>query len=104
METTDISRRRLLKGSGAAWAGLNMLQVAGPSQAFAQAGGDVIPWLDQPGTNLNPMNVWNLLKWEDLNTWLTPAQSFVNIKHYEMPTISEANWRLNVTGLVRRPL
>ena len=35
MEHRDVSRRTLLKGGGAALAGLS-LQVAGPGRAFAQ--------------------------------------------------------------------
>ena len=49
MEHQDISRRTLLKGGGAALAGLTVLRVAGPAHAFGQSGGQVIPWLDQPG-------------------------------------------------------
>ena len=45
----DMSRRTLLKGGGAALAGLSALQVAGPAHAFPGGPGEeVIPWLDQP--------------------------------------------------------
>src|ERR671925_567718 len=45
----DMSRRTLLKGGGAAFAGLSVMRVAGPAHAFPGGpGGEVIPWLDQP--------------------------------------------------------
>ena len=53
MLNPDVSRRDLLKG-GAAMTGLSVLQVAGPERAFGQAGGQVIPWLDQPAANPAP--------------------------------------------------
>ena len=54
MVSQDFSRRSLLKGGGAAFAGLTVLQVAGPAPAFAQAGEEVVPWLDQPAPNPVP--------------------------------------------------
>jgi hypothetical protein len=53
--------------------GLSVLQVAGPERAFGQAGGQVIPWLDQPAANPAPPEVvGKLLDWEALNSWTTP--------------------------------
>jgi len=75
----------MLKGGGAALAGLSVMQVAGPARAFPgqqdqdeqiawiddqadssealHSGGQVIPWLDQPGPNPVPGGVGNLLIW-----------------------------------------
>jgi hypothetical protein len=52
----DMSRRALLKGGGAALAGLSALQAAGPAHAFPGGGfGEVvIPWLDQPPSRRFP--------------------------------------------------
>jgi hypothetical protein len=42
-----MSRRTLLKGGGAAFAGLSVINVAGPAHAFPGGPGEeVIPWLD----------------------------------------------------------
>ena len=50
-----MSRRTLLKGGGAAVAGLSVLRVAGPAHAFPGGPGDeVIPWLDQPAAEPGP--------------------------------------------------
>ncbi|HYO83585.1 MAG TPA: molybdopterin-dependent oxidoreductase, partial [Bryobacteraceae bacterium] len=104
MGITDVSRRDLLKGGGAGWLGLSALQLAGPAKVFGQASGEVIPWLDQPPPSPFPESVGNLLRWEAVDAWLTPAQNFFFVNHYGQPTLSEATWRLNVTGLVERPL
>lgn len=101
----NISRRALLKGSGAAFAGLANLQVAGPTQAFGQFGEEVIPWLDQPPPPaLPPAIVGNLLVWETLDSWLTPPNNFFYVRHYGQPDgLDESSWRVNIGGLVARP-
>jgi hypothetical protein len=114
MEHFDLSRRSLLKGTGALLAGATVLQVGSPASAFAgddsgDAGGDdvvvddivlgaespvpsgdVIPWLDQPEHVPPPAQgvVGNLLKWEDLNSFVTPADNFFTVKHYDLPTLA----------------
>jgi DMSO/TMAO reductase YedYZ molybdopterin-dependent catalytic subunit len=104
MERQDISRRKLLKGGGAGLAGLTVLQVAGPTQVLGQTTGDVIPWLDQPPGNPVPAIVGNLLRWEDLDTRLTPAQNFFYVNHYGVPRdLDEASWRIEISGLVAQP-
>jgi hypothetical protein len=43
----DMSRRTLLKGGGAALAGLTALRVSGPAHAFpGHPDEQVLPWLD----------------------------------------------------------
>ena len=95
MSNQDVSRRTLLKGGGAALAGLTVLRVAGPAhafpghtgqqervpwdddqsdaaQAFVDPGGQVIPWLDQPPPNPVPQITGNLLQWEAARLLSTP--------------------------------
>ena len=104
MESQDLSRRTLLKGGGAALAGLTVLRVAGPAQAFGHPGDEVIPWLDQPAPNPIPDNVGNLLKWEALDSWLTPTNNFFFVNHYGQPGgLDESTWRVGIAGLVARP-
>jgi DMSO/TMAO reductase YedYZ molybdopterin-dependent catalytic subunit len=121
----DVSRRTLLKGSGAALAGLTMLQVAGPAHAFpghrdvddehddksgdgprlGRPGDEVIPWLDQPPPFPFPDFGGNQLKWEDLETWLTPTNQFHYVNHFGTPPdLDESTWRVGIEGLVARPL
>src|SRR5215208_4783266 len=103
MEIEDMDRRTLLKGGGAAFAGLTVLQVAGPTAAFPGDPGteEVLPWLDQPPDP--PFTIPNQLKWENLVTWLTPADNFFVVSHYNQPALKAADWRLRIGGLVERP-
>ena len=105
MENLDISRRALLKGGAAAFGGLTMLRVAGPTEAFGQSGEEVIPWLDQPPSPaLPPAIVGNLLVWETLDSWLTPPSNFFYVRHYGQPEgLDESSWHVNIEGLVARP-
>ena len=90
----NISRRSLLKGGSAAGTALTVMHLAGPSQAFGQPGEKVLPWLEQPAANPIPASVGNLLQWESLESWLTPANDFFFVKHFEMPAIDPLDWRL----------
>ena len=103
MNSHDLSRRTLLKGGGAAFAGLTVVRVAGPAHAFPGRPGTetVIPWLDQPPDP--PFPIPNQLRWEELDSWLTPADDFFVVSHYDEPVLSAQAWRLAVGGLVARP-
>jgi DMSO/TMAO reductase YedYZ molybdopterin-dependent catalytic subunit len=101
-----VTRRRLLKQGGSAVAGLSVLRLAGPAHAFQTpvGGGEVIPWLDQLEPNPAPEAIVRQLDWEQLNSWLTPADQHFVIKHYNEPTLAEADYQLEVSGLVRQPM
>lgn len=45
-----------------------------------------------------------LLRWEELDSWITPNDKFFTIKHFGQPTIDLQMWRLDVAGLVQQPL
>ncbi|MGZ8647758.1 MAG: molybdopterin-dependent oxidoreductase [Solirubrobacteraceae bacterium] len=79
-----------------------MLRVAGPAHAFPGEPGEeeVLPWLDQPSDP--PFPIPNQLKWEDLDSWLTPADRFFVVSHYNQPSLNAADWRLRIGGLVNR--
>jgi DMSO/TMAO reductase YedYZ molybdopterin-dependent catalytic subunit len=104
MVNQEMSRRTLLKGGGAAFAGLTTIHVAGPAQAFpGHPGDEVIPWLDQPAPNPVPQIAQRQLVWEELDSWLTPADEFFIISHYNTPALDQATHRLDIAGLVARP-
>jgi DMSO/TMAO reductase YedYZ molybdopterin-dependent catalytic subunit len=105
MEIQDMDRRAVLKGGGAAFAGLTVLRVAGPAHAFPGEPGEeeVIPWLDQPPEPPPGVTLPNLLKWEKLDSWRTPANNFFVVSHYNQPVLKAADWRLRIGGLVARP-
>jgi DMSO/TMAO reductase YedYZ molybdopterin-dependent catalytic subunit len=104
MVEQEMSRRTLLKGGGAALAGLSALQVAGPAHAFpGQAGEEVIPWLDQPPKPPFPGDP-KFLKWEQLDSFFTDPNNFFIVSHYGDQTIDPATYSLAIDGLVARPL
>jgi DMSO/TMAO reductase YedYZ molybdopterin-dependent catalytic subunit len=105
MVNQELSRRTLLKGGGAALAGLTTVHVAGPAHAFPghHPGDEVIPWLDQPAPNPVPQIAQRQLVWEELDSWLTPADEFFIISHYDTPVLSQATHSLGIGGLVARP-
>ena len=61
-------------------------------------------WLDQPPANPSGGVVVNLQPWETLIAGQTPTEKFFQVAHYNKPVIDEKAWKLEVTGLVRRPL
>ncbi len=105
MTFSPISRRTLLQQGSAAVAGLSVLRVAGPTYAFqTPIAGEVIPWLDQPEPNPAPEAIVRQLEWEQLDSWITPNDQFFVIKHFNEPTLDEADWRLEISGLVDQPI
>ena len=123
MDQREISRRSVLQG-GVALAGLALLgsklpAFASESQATGQhaiwpgqvalsfptrPGEEVLPWLDQPAPNPVPDILGNPLHWETLDSWITPNDEFFTVKHYNLPAIDPAAWRLEIHGLVQHPL
>src|SRR3954453_6599779 len=99
--TNDLQRRMVL---GGAVAGAAMLS----GGAFAQPGVNpvVIPWSDQPPPVPPPLAsvIKGQSRWEDLDGWITPNDRFFSIAHYNRPVIDEKAWRLDVTGMVGKPL
>lgn len=128
MEQQDFSRRALLRGGGAALAGLS-LQVTDPvhalarepgqdrqdawddhppdpSESLGQPGDVVIPWLDQPPPFPFPGGAGDQLVWEELDSWLIPPEKFHFVTHYGVPDgldAAAAKWRVGISGLVARP-
>jgi DMSO/TMAO reductase YedYZ molybdopterin-dependent catalytic subunit len=104
VEGPEVSRRTLLKGGGAAAAGLTAVRVAGPAHAFpGQPDEEVIPWLDQPAPNPVPDVIVRQLDWEALDSRITPPDQFFVINHYGQPDLNAQDWQLDIGGLVARP-
>jgi DMSO/TMAO reductase YedYZ molybdopterin-dependent catalytic subunit len=104
MDTGDVPRRKFVLQGSAALAGLTVLHASFLARAFpSRPGEEVIAWTDQPSANPKPQAVKNLLRWEELNSWLTPNDKFFGVSHYNWPVIDEKAWTLEVGGLVKRP-
>jgi DMSO/TMAO reductase YedYZ molybdopterin-dependent catalytic subunit len=100
-----VSRRVLLQQGGASLAALSFLSSPALAQALRlQPGEEVIPWLDRPAENPVPEIVGNQLEWEDLDSWTTPNDAFFYVAHHGQPEIDARSWRLQLGGMVQRPL
>ena len=63
-----------------------------------------MPWLDQLAANPVPEVIKTQLVWEDLDSWMTPNDKFFSIAHFDRPTIDASTWKLEIDGLVKKPL
>lgn len=104
MNELHSTRRELLARGGSAAVGLALLHAPGLALAFpARAGEELVPWLDPPPEPPPPFANSNLLRWPELDSWITPTAKFFRIEHYKVPEIDPARWRLEVGGRVRKP-
>jgi DMSO/TMAO reductase YedYZ molybdopterin-dependent catalytic subunit len=101
----ETSRRQFVVQGGAAVSGLALINTPFLARAFpSRKGEEVVPWLDPPAENPAPDAVRHLLRWEDLDGWVTPTDEFFAVNHYNWPVIDAQAWTLGVEGSVGRPL
>ena len=100
----QLQRRDFIVKGSAALAALAMFQ-AQFAQAFPSRPGEtVVPWLDQPAENPVPEIIKTQLVWEDLDSWVTPNNKFFSIAHFDRPIIDGNAWKLEIDGLVNKPM
>ena len=91
------SRREFVVASSATIAAWTALQSSILAHAFpSQPGETVLPWLDQPPENPVPEVVANQLRWEDLDSWMTPNEQvlqYLPITTARSSTPRTGNWR-----------
>jgi DMSO/TMAO reductase YedYZ molybdopterin-dependent catalytic subunit len=68
--------------------------------AMAEDGGQMIPFLDSRPFNPEKPT----LKWDELTTWMTPKDQRFRVGHYGFPDVDTANYKLEIKGLVNKPL
>lgn len=92
-----MTRREALRAGMAATA---FMFLARPLEALGAeaAKGEVIPFLD-PQVVGRPM-----LKWQDLDSWITPNEKVFAVSHYGTPTVDASKWSLEISGLVKKPV
>ena len=100
----EIHRRGFVIGSSAALAAMAMLRVSQAGALPSRSGETVVPWLDQPPPNTDPNGTKSTLIWEQLDSWITPNDKFFGIAHFNWPEIDAAKWKLEIDGLVKKPL
>jgi DMSO/TMAO reductase YedYZ molybdopterin-dependent catalytic subunit len=95
-----LSRRAMLRGSAALAAlALAHFPLARFGFADSEEGATLLPFLDpQPADPKRPM-----LRWQDLEKWLTPTDDVFAVSHYGTASVDADSWRLEVTGLVKKP-
>lgn len=42
--------------------------------------------------------------WEKLDSWITPTERFFNVAHFDRLQLNESDWRLEIGGLVKKPM
>jgi DMSO/TMAO reductase YedYZ molybdopterin-dependent catalytic subunit len=100
----NLPRRDFIVQGSATLAALAVFQ-SRFAQAFpSRAGETVIPWLDRTPPNEDPNGTKNLLDWEGLDSWITPNDKFFGIIHFEWPVIDASTWKLEIDGLVKKPM
>ena len=111
IEVTDPSRRELLRLS-LLTLGFATTAVPGFPAAWFQEGETVIPFTDvpdtfawrRPGAEPNPGQNVLAQDLRNLRSWKTPMDDHFTVLHYGVATIDAAAYRLQVAGLVERPL
>lgn len=100
-----LQRRDFLIQGGAALVGMAGFYFSRSAAAFPTRSGEtVIGWLDQPAANPVPQVIQSQLVWEDLGSWITPNDKFFSIAHFDRPKIDPNAWKLEIDGLVKKPM
>jgi DMSO/TMAO reductase YedYZ molybdopterin-dependent catalytic subunit len=100
----QLPRRDFIIKGSAALAALAVFQ-SRFAQAFpSRAGETVVPWLDKLAENPVPEVIKTQLVWEDLDSWVTPNDKFFSIAHFDRPVIDANAWKLEIDGLVNKPM
>jgi DMSO/TMAO reductase YedYZ molybdopterin-dependent catalytic subunit len=95
---SKFSRREVLAGLGGmalCMAGLPFRGLAFPPE---QPGEEAVAFLGIPRTGENRLD------WETLSDWLTPQDQVFNVQHYGVPEFNDKNFKLEITGLVAKPM
>lgn len=109
----EISRRELLRQAGLVTVGLAVTPVAGWPSTWFRANEIIVPFTDVPPgftgrrmTNPEPVPGANLSAQDmrKLTSWITPVEDYFVVSHYGYPQLDAASHRLQIHGLVDRPL
>ena len=97
----DVSRREMLKQAGLVSVGLAVTPVPGWPASWFKQEGTVVPFTDMANYRGASRMAQDL---RELTSWLTPTEDFFSIGHYGTPEVDASAYRLQVTGLVERPI
>ena len=97
----DVSRREMLKQAGLVSVGLAATPVPGWPASWFKQEVTVVPFTDMANYRGASRMAKDL---RELTSWLTPTEDFFSIGHYGTPEVDASAYRLQVTGLVERPI
>ncbi len=100
---STLQRREFLVTGGAALAALAVFQSRFAEAFPSRSGESVIAWTDQPPAGADPCCDTQLV-WEELDSWMTPNSKFFVVSHFDRPVIDANAWKLEVDGLVSKPM
>ena len=110
---SDLTRRELLRRAGLVTVGLAVTPVPGwPAEWFAQEF-QVVPFTDVPenftglrGGDPGPLPGQQRVAQDlrKLTERVTPTEDYFAVAHYGYPEVDASRWRLQITGLVERPI
>src|SRR4051812_18461324 len=102
--TTRSTRRDMLKGT-LALAGLGLIGIPEWVLPVLAQGDTVVPFLDFPERVItNPAPDRRIIDIRTINGPFTPKDQWFTTQHYGHPKVDVATYRLQVSGLVDRPL
>jgi Sulfite oxidase and related enzymes len=98
-KTQNHSRREFLTGG---IGGIALCMAGIPFRAFAfpsqKPDEEPVPFIGMPRTGEKSLD------WETLTDWLTPQEQAFNVQHYGIPEFDAKDFKLEITGLVARPM
>ncbi len=100
---STLQRREFLVNGGAALAAFAVFQSRFAAAFPSRSGETVIAWTDQPPAATDPCCDTQLV-WEELDSWVTPNSKFFVVSHFDRPVIDADSWKLEVDGLVNKPM
>ena len=96
-----ISRREVIRRGGAVAAAATVFPTDFAERlAQISSQDDVIPWTNAPPAGGRA----NTLDWQALDSWVTPTEQLFSVGHYGTPELDGEAWRLEITGMVDRPM
>ncbi len=100
IQTNRLSRRELFSKASASTVAVLLSQFALPELVFPgeEDEEEHVPFLKLPRVTRK------MLDWETLDSWLTPQDQVFDVHHYNEPALDAPKYRLEVAGLVDKPL
>ena len=106
MAKRTMTRRDVALGASLGLAATQLFELGLFAQVWTESEGEtVVPFLDQPpDPPTEELERLNGTDWDSLSEWLSDTETFFKVSHYDQPEIDPDAYRLEISGLVERPL